>query len=247
MRQNSLAIVAAAPVERMQHDPARLLTPSMRSALAATWNDAGDETYGWDGSVVRYEMTQPRSTTEIAEAMVLAGVMLEPADEEMIWSELARVRAMTVSRDINMDLQLVLAAYADELMKYPADAVREVLRAWPHDEKFWPSMSELVARLDRLVAPRHALLDGLRRGHRQPEVSSDWIPPKPVTAEERAEVGALLAQYGFITDETGRVRPIEQEPLTPEKRHEIAAQTRNYRLLPPDDPRVLARLREMEA
>jgi hypothetical protein len=106
-------------------------------------------------------------------------------------------------------------------------------------------MSELTGRLNRLVAPRHALLDGLRGGYREPEVSPAWIAPKPVTDEERAEVDALLAEYGIITDEMGRVRPIEQEPLTREKRREIAAQARNFKLLPPDDPRVLARLREM--
>jgi hypothetical protein len=217
----------------------------MRSSLEATWNDAGDEQYGWDGSVVRYELSRPRTATEIAEAIDIAEASLLPMSEREVLAELARVRAMTVSRDISIDLQLVLSAYADELMKYPADAVREVLRAWPLDEKFWPSMSELTARLNRLVAPRLALLDGLRQGYRAPEVSPAWIPPKPVTEEERAEVEAMLAKWGFVTDEHGRVRPVEQEPLTPAKRREIAAQTQNFKLLPPDDPRVLARLREM--
>ena len=245
MRRNSLAIVATASETNLQHDPARLLTPSMRSSLATTWNDASDE-HGWNGSVIRYELNRPRTAGEVVEAIDIAEASLLPMSKREVLSELARVRAMTVSRDISMDLQLVLAAYADELMKYPADAVREVLRGWPRDEKFWPSMSELTARLNRLVAPRHALLDGLRRGYLAPEISPAWIAPKPVTDEERAEVEAMLAEYGIITDETGRVRAIEQEPLTPQKRREVAAQARNFKLLPPDDPRVLARLREME-
>ena len=216
----------------------------MRSSLETTWNDAGDE-YGWNGRVIRYELNQPRSAGELAEAIDIAEASLLPMSKREVLAELARVRAMTVSRDISMDLQLVLAAYADELMKYPADAVREVLRGWPRDEKFWPSMSELIARLDPLVASRHALLDGLRRGYREPEVSPAWIAPKPVTDEERAEVEAMLAKYGFVTEAMGRVRQIEQEPLTREKRREIAAQVQSFKLLPPDDPRVVARLREM--
>ena len=245
MRRNSLAIVATASEGSLQHDPARLLTPSMRSSLETTWNDAGDE-YGWNGRVIRYELNQPRSAGELAEAIDIAEASLLPMSKREVLAELARVRAMTVSRDISMDLQLVLAAYADELMKYPTDAVREVLRGWAREEKFWPSMSELIARLNRLVAPRHALLDGLRRGYRgPPEVSPAWIAPKPVTDEERAEVEAMLAKYGFVTEATGRVRPIEEEPLTREKRREIAAQVQSFKLLPPDDPRVVARLREM--
>ena len=239
MRRNSLAIVATASEGSLQHDPARLLTPSMRSSLETTWNDAGDE-YGWSGRVIRYELNQPRSAGELAEAIDIAEASLLPMSKREVLAELARVRAMTVSRDISMDLQLVLAAYADELMKYPADAVREVLRGWPRYEKFWPSMSELIARLNRLVASRHALLEGLRRGYRAAEVST-----KPVTDEERAEVEAMLAKYGFVTDATGRVRPLEREPLTREKRREIAAQVQSFKLLPPDDPRVVARLREM--
>jgi len=171
MRRNSLAIVATASEGSLQHDPAQLLTPSMRSSLATTWNDAGDE-YGWNGRVIRYELNQPRSAGELAEAIDIAEASLLPMSKREVLAELARVRAMTVSRDISMDLQLVLAAYADELMKYPVDAVREVLRSWPRKEKFWPSMSELIARLDPLVASRHALLEGLRRGYREPEAVS---------------------------------------------------------------------------
>ena len=233
IRRNSLAIVATASEGSLQHDPARLLTPSMRSSLETTWNDAGDE-YGWSGRVIRYELNQPRSAGELAEAIDIAEASLLPMSKREVLAELARVRAITVSRDISMDLQLVLAAYADELIKYPGDAVREVLRGWARAEKFWPSMSELIARLDPLVASRHALLDGLRRGYRKPEVSPAWIAPKPVTDEERAEVEAMLAKNGF-----------EREPLTREKRREIAAQVQSFKLLPPDDPRVVARLREM--
>jgi|GEM_PF-2747769 len=207
MRRNSLAIVATASEGSLQHDPARLLTPSMRSSLETTWNDAGDE-YGWNGRVIRYELNQPRSAGELAEAIDIAEASLLPMSKREVLAELARVRAMTVSRDISMDLQLVLAAYADELIKYPGDAVREVLRGWARDEKFWPSMSELIARLNRLVAPRHALLDGLRRGYRgPPEVSPAGVAPKPVTDEERAEVEAMLAKNGFVTDATGRGSP----------------------------------------
>jgi hypothetical protein len=135
-----------------QCDPARLLPQCVQSCLAAVW----------DGYVAAYELVAPLPDAERRAAIELAEQMLRPAGEEILITELGRLRAMTVSRDVGQDLAMLFAIYADELRDYPADAIRDVLRAWPRAERFWPSAAELRERLDRLVKPRRALLAGLR-------------------------------------------------------------------------------------
>ncbi len=193
---------------RFLRNPVQLLPPLMRSAIAETWVD-GDTGFGWDGLVSSYSLTRPISEIERSAALAVVGNTLDPAGEDFALTELARLRTMTISRDVGQDLALVLSAYADELQRYPADAVREVLRGWRG--KFWPAWAELAERLDRLVAPRHALRVALQRGYRKPEYSPDWTPPP--TPEQKLQVDALLAEYGIMVDERGRVRPLEREPV----------------------------------
>lgn len=144
-----------------QRDPARLLPQCVQSCLAAVWDDERTS-YGWDGYVAAYELVAPLPDAERRAAIELAEQMLRPAGEEILITELGRLRAMTVSRDVGQDLAMLFAIYADELRDYPADAIRGVMRAWPRGERFWPSAAELRERLDRLVKPRRALLAGLR-------------------------------------------------------------------------------------
>lgn len=205
------AIVARTDLrDRLHRNPAQFLRPSLRSAVAATWAD-GDTGNGWDGHVSRYEITRPLSDEEHAQALAFVDEALAPANEDFVLAELARLRALTVSRDIGQDLTLVLSAYADELMRYPADAILEVLRAWPKSNRFWPGMAELEEHLGSLVAPRKALRDALQRGYRAPKYSPDWTPPP--TEEQKREVIELLERHGIRLDERGRVRPREREPI----------------------------------
>lgn len=199
-----------------------------------------------------YELVAPEDAGDMAAAeadlvvaIEIAEAALQPAPPQKVLAELTRLRALTVSRDQSTtDLELIAAAYTDELKKYPLDAVVEVLRDWPRSHRFWPSMAELVEPLDRLVGPRHALREALRRGYRKPEVSSDWIPP-PSEADKAAVID-LLAKHGFAIDEaTGGIRPPEAELMTDADRKRVAEQTAAFRLLDENDPRVQARLREM--
>lgn len=238
------AIVSqTAPREDLHRNPAKLLPPSTRSAIVEEW-DGNDIGYGWDGRVSRYEIIHPISEAEQAAALAFVQETLEPATEDFVLGELGRLRALTVSRDIGQDLTLVFAAFTDELLKYPPDAIREVLREWPRTERFWPSMAELNERISLIVGPRKALLVALRRGYQPPETSPDWIEPSDV---DKAAVTELLAKHGYSIDRTGRVYSPEAEPLTPEARRKIADEIKAFRLLPEDDPRVQARLREMAA
>lgn len=240
--RRATAVVAAATAGDLQRNPARLLPQCVRSSIVETWDDYHDTKYGWDGRVSRYRVVRPVPEAERELALAITEEALRPMSEKAVIAEFGRLRMLTVSRDVGEDLGLVFAAYADGLMRYPADAVREVLRAWPRRHRFWPAMVELVEQLDVLVAPRQALHEALRRGYRPPATSTDWVAP---SAEDHAAVLSLLAKHGFTVDHTGRVRPPEREPMSRDVRHRVADETRTFRLPDEDDPRVQARLREM--
>lgn len=192
-------------------DPAASLRRRVTSCLASTWID-GDTGYGWDGRVAGYELVAPLPAGELAEAIGTIEAALIPAPAKQIVAELTRLRQLTISRDRStVDLELLLAAYADELRQYPGDAVTVVLREWPRSHRFWPSLAELVELLEPIVRPRRELLNALRCGYREPEVSPDWVRP---TAAEIADAKALLRQHGIEIDHRGRLHPREVEPMT---------------------------------
>lgn len=238
------APTAKLPAVTLQRDPAASLPPHVTSQLATT-TEGNNTGYGWDGFVSNYELIKPISEEDRWAALQQVEQWLQPAPAQLILAELTRVRALTISRDQSTaDLELVAAAYADELREFPIDAVKGVLREWPRTHRFWPTLAELLDRMEHLIHPRKALRDALRRGYREPEVSPDWISP---SLEDRAAVEAILVEHGYSIDHTGRMRPPEREGLTPEIRRQIHEETTAFRLLPEDDPRVQTRLREMGA
>lgn len=204
-------------------NPARFLPPSVRSKIVEVWSD-GDTGHGWDGYVARYEIAGPIGDRDRMAALEFLDDALQPAGEDFVLGELARLRAMTASRDVGQDLTLVFAAYADEMQRYPADVVREVLRGWRG--KFWPTWAELVERLDRLVKPRHALRSAIERGYQPSEAEA---PREPLTAEDLREIDDLLARHGIRFDERGRVRSIEQSPMTRNDRERMASELAEFR------------------
>jgi hypothetical protein len=241
--EEAAQIVATAPVGSLIWDPARLLPQCVRSSLEPKWIDVGDDRYGSALRIAGYKLVAAPAPDDIDIAVAIAEEILRPATEAAVIAELGRLRALTVSRDIHEDIGIVFAVYTDELKRYPMDAVREVLREWPRSQRFWPSMAELTERLEHIVTPRRTLRDTLRRGYRKPETSPDWIPP---TADEKAAVEGYLAAHGFSGDKPyRRERPLESEETTRQKRQEVAAELRSFRLPDVDDPRVQARLREM--
>jgi hypothetical protein len=192
-------------------DPARLLTPSTQSAIAAEWadGDLGDG-YGWDGFVANYTLAAQLVGADLEEASDLIRAMLLPAGEDFVIVELARLRAVTISRDIETDLALVLTAYAATLCRYPADVVADALHSW--HGKFWPALAEIEEKLNRSMRPRMALLAGLERGYiAPPPPSPEWLPP---SAGEKEAVAAYLEAHGFDPALATTERPIEAEPMT---------------------------------
>ena len=90
--------------------------------------------------------------------MAAVEASLAGAQIKVVARELARLRALTKMKET--DAALVAAAYAEEVSRYPADAVAEVCRSW--DGVFFPAWSELRDRLETTVAHRRSLLAALR-------------------------------------------------------------------------------------
>jgi hypothetical protein len=235
MRSEAMALIE-------WRNPKACLTPCIRSSIAEQWTD-GDSGSGWDGFVVAYELDKPISEEARREALVTMDALCQPATEAFILAELGKLRAKTASRDAGQNLKLLFAAYADELREYPADLIRETLAEWARTEKWWPSIAELIERLKLLMRPRQALRKALQRGYRASAELPDWMPP---SAADKAAVTELLTANDIPLDGQRHEGSLEREPMTPAVRAQLKQEFTDFRLLPEDDPRVQARLREME-
>lgn len=93
--------------------------------------------------------------------MLKAG--LAPMANDEIVKLLTKLRLMTIPRrDEQDDVTLQTAIYRDQLLTYPADVVRCVLKTQPALRPFWPTWKELFDRLETFARPRrlmHAAID----------------------------------------------------------------------------------------
>ena len=151
------AAMALFDPEKVDRALAASLPRSVASACQARWTDTIGA-HGWDGQISRYELVTmpPERDLDAASAMIEA--TLKPAAAKVVKSELARLRATTISRNTEAsDLALTFAAYADALTEYPADVVVDTCRYWGRNEKWWPALAELRSRMDRKFRRRKLL------------------------------------------------------------------------------------------
>lgn len=136
------------------------LPPSVKQSLTSEHRTY----FGIGGADVQtsYKLTAPVSEADRAAAIAILETASAPPRPEEVLKLLYRLKALTVSREQHSeDVRAQAACYAEELMRYPADVVRYVLRTQPEHSKFWPAWLELAARLDlysrRRVKLRKAL------------------------------------------------------------------------------------------
>lgn len=74
----------------------------------------------------------------------LAVLNQKPTARELM-QEITRCLSLTASRSRDQaDLKLMLAALSDELQDMPADLLRAGLRKWARQEKWWPTLNEII-------------------------------------------------------------------------------------------------------
>lgn len=82
-----------------------------------------------------------------------------PHDERLIVSELARTLAVTVGRERRgVDDDVALDTMTDELARFPVDCVVRALGSWRRNDKWRPSLAELLGDIRWRAAPRMAAL-----------------------------------------------------------------------------------------
>ena len=59
------------------------------------------------------------------------------------------------------DLTMILSAYTDELLRYPADTIKPAIRAVQRKSKWFPSLHEITEELDYLTMHRSKLLEAV--------------------------------------------------------------------------------------
>lgn len=158
-----MAALAAADPEATDRVLVASLPPLVASSLTERRRSFVDPVYGFDTILDGYSLGEcPRE--DLAVARELVAHTLLPAAQNIIVSELARMRMMTKARpEAEGDLRLLGAGFAEEIRKYPSDVIRGACRKWSRTEKWWPSLAELTALLDRAVARRKFLEEAMAR------------------------------------------------------------------------------------
>lgn len=81
---------------------------------------------------------------------------------EMV-QEITRCLSVTAARAKDQtDLKVMLAVMAEELSEFPADVVREALRTWAREEKWWPSLAEIRERCLKATRVQRSLKSVLK-------------------------------------------------------------------------------------
>lgn len=92
-------------------------------------------------------------------APLCAPASANPDDERLIVSELARTLAVTVGRERRgVDEDVALDTMTDELARFPVDCVVRALSSWRRNDKWRPSLAELLGDVRWRASPRIAAL-----------------------------------------------------------------------------------------
>lgn len=133
-----------------------LLPPRVRSSLTPRYRYP--KTDPSSGYVVAFAMSGDVSPADAGRALAFVRQAQQPASLNEIMLLLARLKSMTVSGPQGAeDMKAQFAFYAEELLRYPADAVRHVLRTQPRVSKFWPAWCEIAERLEDATRERRRL------------------------------------------------------------------------------------------
>jgi hypothetical protein len=111
----------------------------------------------FEGATYRYEINGPVSE-DLADKIREACHPLDPVEMAQL---LTRLKVKTSSNKPAGDLDMEFQIYAEDLMAYPADIVREVLKTQPDHHGWWPNWKMLRDRLEPMAANRLAMRDAI--------------------------------------------------------------------------------------
>lgn len=120
--------------------------------------------YGFDEETEGFELVEPEKipVSDFNHAAWLVGLTLTGTPRPTLMEELLRVRICTRMREQDlMTEKAMLSYFADELARYPYDAIFDACRDWVRRETFFPTIAELRAECDRRVRRRKKLQQAL--------------------------------------------------------------------------------------
>jgi len=169
---------------------AALLT-SVASSFGAVLSVVSENRFPEDGPAYRVAVTCGVQVASVEQAMAAAerfqGAML-PATQSQVEDWFYALRLATAgAAKAETDEEARLALYVNAMARYPADVAKAALGAFMTRTKgctaWFPTLAELVAEADKLVAPRQVIIAGLLA----------WKPKTP-DQERQEDARELLFQ-----------------------------------------------------
>ncbi len=113
--------------------------------------------------IVGWRLRGAVTASDAQAALALVEPACQPSPPAVVAQALARCFAATRSRaSEDADTEAALAVMMEELIEFPPDVVRHVLRGWARREKWRPSLAELRERCERESRARRSLCRALR-------------------------------------------------------------------------------------
>ncbi len=141
------------------------MPPTVATALA--WQHT--PVVGVDGQLERLDVrgltVQPGPSREdLALALDVVRQACQPAGPADAWAAvLPMVRLAAKRPEGDLDAALRREVWARELAEFPAEAIAEVARGFMRRTHFLPHISELIAGIERIAAPRRQLVRAIER------------------------------------------------------------------------------------
>jgi hypothetical protein len=116
------------------------------------------------GQVISYSIKGQHSEADLCEAYATLQQLCTPASPEFCAQEVGKLRVvMKHTKQQQDDIQLLVAAFTEELAAYPPDVVRHACHTWKCNNIWFPAWSELKAICDEAMLMRVNLRDVTRR------------------------------------------------------------------------------------
>jgi hypothetical protein len=117
---------------------------------------------------------------------ICAPAVADPEHERLIVSELARTLSVTIGRARQgVDDDVALDTMTDDLARFPVDCVARALASWRRNDKWRPSLAELLADIRWRAAPRMAALRSIEAALESPRPDTAGDAPPPNARERR--------------------------------------------------------------
>lgn len=119
---------------------------------------------------------------------------MRPCGPEKATEEVTRLRTLTARRkEDGFDLEVCLAAIAEELSVYPYDIVRTVCREMARTRTFFPVLKELIDECENLIGSRRAISKAFEKPVIKLDDRSNEAE-KP-TEDQKAAVSSMVSEF----------------------------------------------------